>query len=103
MTARKIKPTEADQPPIGGFCDECGHYAARHDEAGCHGVDPKKGCLFGKGATKRNPKPCSVMMWDGVAWPRPWDLKAGYDKDSWERRLAEKQAEAAERAKTSND
>lgn len=94
MTKRVRKPTEAEQPPIGGFCDTCGHYAARHDEGGCHGTDPQVGCRFGKGATKKNPIPCSVMMWDGVAWPRPWDLAAGYDKDLWARWVARKEQEA---------
>ena len=79
------KPTEADQPPIGGFCDECGHYAVRHNQDGCQGVDPAEGCRFGKGFTKKNPKKCTVMVWNGVYWPRPWDLENGYDKASWRR------------------
>lgn len=52
----------------GAICDECGHFAARHDEDGCHGVDPAKGCRFGK-----RRKPCKGMMWQGTRWLRPWD------------------------------
>lgn len=50
------------QPPIGGTCDTCGHFAARHDEDGCHFDRP-------------NPKPdcdCTVMRWVDHEWPRPW-------------------------------
>ena len=50
-----------EQPPIGGFCDDCGHFAARHDELGCH---------FPRPAT--NPCDCAGMQWQGVRWPRPW-------------------------------
>jgi len=56
-----------EQPGPGGICDTCGHFALRHGEAGCHGVDPAKGCRFGK-----NGQPCTVMHWIGQDWPRPW-------------------------------
>lgn len=46
------------QPDIGGFCDDCGHLAARHDTDGCSGI--KRACR------------CKVMQWDGYKWPRPW-------------------------------
>lgn len=51
------------QPPIGGFCDECGHIAGRHgiDE------DGKDGC---GGVT--GPCDCAGMLWLGNRWPRPW-------------------------------
>lgn len=65
--------TIPEQPPIGGFCDTCGHYAARHDESGCHGTDPAKGCVYGD----KQGRPCTVMRWAGVDWPRPWE-RDGY-------------------------
>lgn len=42
----------------GAFCDECGHFAARHDPEGCSGV--------------RGPCKCGGMLWEGLRWPRPW-------------------------------
>jgi hypothetical protein len=57
----------SEQPDPGAICDTCGHFAVRHDEAGCHGVDPAKGCRFGKGGQS-----CVVMRWIGQDWPRPW-------------------------------
>jgi hypothetical protein len=50
---------EPEQPPIGGFCETCGHFAGRHGE---------EGCLF-PGGCKAG---CEVMVWQGEAWPRPW-------------------------------
>lgn len=47
-----------EQPPIGGFCGDCGHLAARHNERGCPGVN--SACQ------------CRGMLWNGVRWPRPW-------------------------------
>jgi hypothetical protein len=61
-----------EQPPIGGICDECGHFAGRHDEAGCHGVDPAKGCRFGEGSSQEVYVACDGMKWQGRTWPRPW-------------------------------
>lgn len=57
----------SEQPGPGGICDTCGHFARRHDEQGCHGVDPAKGCRFGPQG-----EPCIVMWWQGQGWPRPW-------------------------------
>jgi hypothetical protein len=79
------KPTKADQPPCGGFCDVCGHLDVRHDKNGCAGVDPKKGCRFGEEYTDKKPVKCEVMVWQGVKWPEPWDLDKGYDEASWRR------------------
>jgi len=64
----------ADQPyGPGAICEDCGHFAARHDEDGCHGVDPAVGCRWGKGGTKTSPKKCTAMLWKGTRWARPWD------------------------------
>lgn len=51
-----------DDPGPGGFCDTCGHFAARHDESGCHFPRPAD-----------NPCLCGVFVWAGVAYPRPWE------------------------------
>lgn len=58
MTVAKEPDRVPRQPDIGGFCDECGHLAARHDERGCSGV--------------KRPCSCQMMQWDGYKWPRPW-------------------------------
>jgi hypothetical protein len=42
----------------GAMCDECGHFAGRHDEDGCTGVS--------------KPCTCAGMLWLGTRWPRPW-------------------------------
>lgn len=42
----------------GAFCDECGHFAARHDPNGCSWPD--------------HPCPCKGMLWGGYRWYRPW-------------------------------
>jgi hypothetical protein len=52
-----------DQVPMqpygpGAFCDDCGHFAGRHDPGGCSGVS--------------EPCPCLAMLWRGYRWPRPW-------------------------------
>ena len=55
--------TEPEQPyGPGAMCDTCGHFAARHDEVGCHfdRKPPQTDCG------------CAVMRWLGVEWPRPW-------------------------------
>ena len=52
--------TLTEQPPIGGFCDTCGHFAGRHGPDGCGFPKPSGPC------------PCLVMTWQGTAWPRPW-------------------------------
>ena len=52
-------PTEPiEQPPVGGFCEECGHFAARHDMGDCTGIS--------------HPCDCAGMLWNGRRWPRPW-------------------------------
>lgn len=53
---------EPEQPPIGGFCEGCGHFAGRHDETGCHfdRPDPQPDC------------DCTAMLWQDRTWPRPW-------------------------------
>lgn len=56
----------------GALCDECGHFAGRHGEDGCAGVDPKYGCRFGRGGTERHPVKCGGFKWQGQTWPRPW-------------------------------
>lgn len=77
------KPTEADQPGPGGFCDICGHFAMRHDKNGCNGTNPELGCRFG--GTEAEQKKCEVMVWGKVKWPEPWNLESGYDQASWRR------------------
>ena len=48
-----------ENPPIGGFCDYCGHLAGRHWQAGCDGF-PDRPCE------------CEGMTWNGRVWPAPW-------------------------------
>jgi hypothetical protein len=62
----------------GALCGDCGHMAARHDEDGCHGVDPAVGCRFSGKGTEKRPKKCSAFLWNGVRWPRPWE-SSGYE------------------------
>lgn len=57
-----------EQPPIGGTCEDCGHYAGRH--GGFH-VNGGAGCAFPR-ADPDNPCDCTGMVWQGVVWPRPW-------------------------------
>lgn len=54
--------SSVEQPPIGGFCEGCGHFAGRHDEQGCHfdRPDPQPDC------------DCTGLLWLGRTWPRPW-------------------------------
>ena len=52
---------QREQPPIGGFCDRCGHMAVRHDQDGCQFPRPAD-----------NPCKCRGMRWLGKTWPRPW-------------------------------
>lgn len=56
-------------PPYGpgALCQTCGHFAARHDGQGCHGVDRAKGCRFGN----KQGDPCPVMRWNNRDWPDP--------------------------------
>lgn len=56
-----------EQPPVGGFCQTCGHFAFRHDEHGCH---------FPRDVPNA-PCACRVMRWQGTEWPRPWE-ETGY-------------------------
>jgi hypothetical protein len=56
----------------GAMCDDCGHFAARHDESGCHGVVFAVGCRLGDGGTEAEPRACPGMLWMGKRWPRPW-------------------------------
>ena len=53
-------------PGPGGTCDYCGHFAARHDETGCHTED-----LVASGV-RRKPCDCTVFVWGGTPMPRPW-------------------------------
>jgi len=53
--------------------------AFRHDETGCHGVFPERGCQFGSRGTEKNPHKCSAFLWNGVRWKKPWDSD-GYQK-----------------------
>lgn len=61
LVAHKANQTP-EQPPIGGFCDSCGHFAARHNEQGCH-------FPYEEGAVVCD---CPVMVWQEIEWPRPW-------------------------------
>jgi hypothetical protein len=53
--------SEPEQPPPGGMCDTCGHFALRHYERGCNFPRPKE-----------RPCNCKVFVWQGNRWPRPW-------------------------------
>lgn len=55
------------EPGPGGFCDTCGHFAARHDEHGCHTED-----LIAAGITTE-PCDCPVFMWGDRPYPKPWE------------------------------
>jgi hypothetical protein len=44
----------------GAICDDCGHFAERHDPQGCHFPRPDAACC------------CAGMLWLGTRWPRPW-------------------------------
>lgn len=46
-----------EMPPIGGFCDECGHIAGRHTATGCPGI--------------KNPCDCRGLLWLGHRWAVP--------------------------------
>lgn len=59
---------EPEQPHVGGFCEDCGHYAYRHSPDGCIGVNrPRDGRLESESTCR-----CAGMLWMGVRWPRPW-------------------------------
>jgi hypothetical protein len=45
----------------GALCEECGHFACRHNPEGCQFPRPAD-----------DPCRCSGMLWHGVRWPRPW-------------------------------
>lgn len=45
----------------GAICDDCGHFAERHNPEGCHFPRPAD-----------NPCRCAGMLWLDVRWPRPW-------------------------------
>lgn len=57
------------EPPYGpgAICDDCGHFAGRHDEDGCHTDDLEELGI------RDEPCPCPMMLWLGVRWPRPWE------------------------------
>lgn len=59
MTSQWV--ADADQPPPGGTCDDCGHFALRHNENGCD--FPRK---------EKPPCQCEGFLWNGNRWPRPW-------------------------------
>jgi hypothetical protein len=63
MTSQWVPDTSStpEQPPPGGLCDTCGHFALRHDERGCNFPRPKE-----------HPCECKVFAWQGSRWPRPW-------------------------------
>lgn len=52
---------DPEQPEPGSICDECGHFALRHNQDGCH--FPRK---------KGPPCDCQGFSWLGNRWPRPW-------------------------------
>lgn len=64
-----------EQPAPLGICATCGHFAIRHGPDGCTGVPSAAGtdvpCRYGAGDD--GPEiPCTMFMWNGNAWPRPW-------------------------------
>ncbi len=60
-----------EQPPLGGFCDDCGHFAGRHGVGGCAlARSPGAVSLLGDPLPERCT--CPGMLWLGVRWPRPW-------------------------------
>lgn len=67
-----------NDPEPGSICETCGHFAMRHNEHGCGGVDPAKGCRFG-GRSMTNPnKACPVFRWMDLDWPKPWIPSGGW-------------------------
>lgn len=50
----------------GAWCGTCGHFAARHDETGCHCED------LIAGGQRTGDCTCKVFTWMGYEWPRPW-------------------------------
>lgn len=50
------EPTQPYGP--GAICEQCGHFAGRHNSDGCQW--PSRKCS------------CAGMLWLGVRWPRPW-------------------------------
>jgi hypothetical protein len=50
--------SEEVQPHVGGFCEDCGHFAGRHDSDGCHWDGYECGC--------------PGMKWHDLRWFRPW-------------------------------
>jgi hypothetical protein len=63
----------------GAICDDCGHFAARHDEEGCHGV-PEIGRACTHGGGENTGKPCTAMLWRGIRWLNP-GIRARWDND----------------------
>lgn len=60
---------ELPEQPYGpaAICDTCGHFAGRHDEKGCRGMNDDYDCHC---APRRGH--CQGFLWKGVIWPRPW-------------------------------
>lgn len=69
MTTLIDTPEIEPEPPYGpgALCGECGHFAARHDETGCHGIPAIGQCTHGAVMLQ----PCTGMVWNGVRWPDP--------------------------------
>jgi hypothetical protein len=50
----------------GAICDDCGHFAGRHNASGCNTAD-----LVAAGV-RDQPCECPAMLWELQRWPRPW-------------------------------
>lgn len=50
----------------GAICDDCGHFAGRHNEKGCNTED------LVRSGIRKEPCDCKGMLWLGTRWPRPW-------------------------------
>src|SRR5690348_9617743 len=60
-------PSHDQEPPYGpgAICEDCGHWAGRHDSDGCHCDD-----LIEKGIISE-PCPRPAMLWNGERWADP--------------------------------
>jgi hypothetical protein len=58
--------TTPEQPyGPGAVCDDCGHWAARHNSQGCDTTD-----LVARGIRKK-PCDCPAFLWKGTRWSEP--------------------------------
>lgn len=70
MEGHKHEPPEQPYGP-GAFCEDCGHFACRHDMEGCSFPREWRGGERSPTETFKDCH-CEAMLWQGVRWPRPW-------------------------------